>query len=53
MVKKVASKTSDTAGVGKTTHCLDRIYREDIRVVAAGARSQWTSKGYDMALEDV
>ena len=39
MVKEVASKTSDTAGDGTTTATVlaQAIYREGIKVVAAGA----------------
>ena len=45
MVKEVASKTSDVAGDGTTTATVlaQAIYREGVKLLAAGAMPQWTS----------
>src|SRR3989304_8765121 len=55
MVKEVASKTSDTAGDGKTTATLlaQAIYREGYKVVAAGVNPMGVKRGIDIAVEEV
>ncbi len=55
MVKQVASKTSDVAGDGTTTATVlaQAIYREGIKMVAAGASSMELKRGIDAAVEAV
>lgn len=55
MVKEVASKTSDTAGDGTTTATVlaEAIYREGVKVVAAGANPMDVKRGIDKAVEVV
>src|SRR5208283_1183447 len=55
MLKEVASKTSDVAGDGTTTASVlaQAIYREGIRMVAAGASSMELKRGIDAAVEAV
>ena len=55
MVKEVASKTSDTAGDGTTTATVlaQAIYREGVKVVAAGANPMDVKRGIDKAVETV
>jgi chaperonin GroEL len=55
MVKEVASKTSDTAGDGTTTATVlaQAIYREGMKVVAAGANPMDVKRGIDLAVEEV
>ena len=55
MVKEVASKTSDTAGDGTTTATVlaQAIYREGLKVVAAGANPMDLKRGIDTAVEEV
>ncbi len=55
MLKEVASKTSDVAGDGTTTATVlaQAIYREGIRMVAAGASSMELKRGIDAAVEAV
>lgn len=52
MVREVASKTSDVAGDGTTTATVlaEAIYREGIRVVAAGANPMSIKRGIDLAV---
>jgi chaperonin GroEL len=52
MVKEVASKTSDTAGDGTTTATVlaQSIYREGLKVVAAGANPMDVKRGIDTAV---
>ncbi|MCX8014530.1 MAG: chaperonin GroEL, partial [candidate division WOR-3 bacterium] len=51
MVKEVASKTSDVAGDGTTTATIlaEAIFREGLKVVAAGANSMAVKRGIDKA----
>ncbi|MHB1646753.1 MAG: chaperonin GroEL [bacterium] len=53
MVKEVASKTSDTAGDGTTTATVlaQAIYREGIKLVAAGASPISIKRGIDKAVD--
>jgi len=53
MVKEVASKTSDVAGDGTTTATLlaQAIFREGVRVVAAGASPTALKRGIENAVE--
>jgi chaperonin GroEL len=53
MVKEVASKTSDVAGDGTTTATLlaQAIFREGVRMVAAGASPTALKRGIDTAVE--
>ena len=53
MVKEVASKTSDTAGDGTTTATVlaQAIYREGIKLVAAGASPISIKRGIDKAFD--
>src|ERR1700681_4229686 len=53
MVKEVASKTSDVAGDGTTTATLlaQAIFREGVRVVAAGASPTALKRGIETAVE--
>lgn len=55
MVREVASKTSDTAGDGTTTATVlaQAIYREGLKVVAAGANPMDVKRGIDAAVEEV
>ena len=55
MVKEVASKTSDTVGDGTTTATVlaQAIFREGVRVVAAGASPMEVKRGIDLAVEEV
>ncbi|MCS7258179.1 MAG: chaperonin GroEL [candidate division WOR-3 bacterium] len=55
MVKEVASKTSDVAGDGTTTATIlaETIFREGLKVVAAGANSMAVKRGIDKAVEKV
>ncbi len=55
MVKEVASKTSDTAGDGTTTATVlaEAIYKEGLKVVAAGANPMDVKRGIDKAVEVV
>jgi len=55
MVKEVASKTSDVAGDGTTTATVlaQAIYREGVKVVAAGANPMDVKRGIDKAVEAV
>jgi chaperonin GroEL len=49
MVKEVASKTSDTAGDGTTTATVlaQSIYREGVKLVAAGHNAMSIKRGID------
>ena len=53
MVREVASKTSDVAGDGTTTATVlaQAIFREGVRMVAAGARPMGLKRGIDKAVE--
>src|ERR1700755_3297616 len=53
MVREVASKTSDVAGDGTTTATLlaQRIVREGVKTVAAGANPMALKRGIDKAVE--
>ena len=55
MVKEVASKTSDVAGDGTTTATVlaQAIYREGMRLVAAGANPMGLKRGIDKAVDTV
>lgn len=55
MVKEVASKTSDVAGDGTTTATVlaDAIYREGIKLVAAGHDPMSLKRGIDAAVSKV
>ncbi len=55
MVREVASKTSDVAGDGTTTATVlaQSIYREGLRLVAAGHSSMEIKRGIDKAVESV
>jgi chaperonin GroEL len=55
MLKEVASKTSDVAGDGTTTATVlaQAIYREGIRMVAAGASPMDLKRGVDVAVDAV
>jgi len=55
MVKEVASKTSDVAGDGTTTATVlaQCIYREGLKMVAAGANPTLIKKGIDLGVEEV
>lgn len=55
MVKEVASKTSDVAGDGTTTATVlaDAIYREGIKLVAAGHDPMSLKRGIDAAVKAV
>ena len=55
MVKEVASKTSDVAGDGTTTATVlaQAIYREGVKLVAAGANPMDLKRGIDAAVEVV
>ncbi|HEX4948401.1 MAG TPA: chaperonin GroEL [Blastocatellia bacterium] len=53
MVREVASKTSDVAGDGTTTATVlaQAIFREGVRMVAAGANPMALRRGIDKAVE--
>jgi len=53
MVKEVASKTSDVAGDGTTTATVlaESIYREGLKIVAAGANPMDIKRGIEKAVE--
>jgi chaperonin GroEL len=55
MVREVASKTSDTAGDGTTTATVlaQSIFREGIKLVAAGHNPMELKRGVDRAVEAV
>jgi chaperonin GroEL len=55
MVREVASKTSDVAGDGTTTATIlaQAIYREGIKMVAAGANPMSIKRGIDKAVEAI
>ncbi len=55
MVREVASKTSDVAGDGTTTATVlaERIYREGLKNVTAGANPMSLKRGIDAAVEAV
>jgi chaperonin GroEL len=55
MLKEVASKTSDVAGDGTTTATVlaQAIYREGIKMLAAGASPMDLKRGIDAAVEAV
>jgi len=55
MVKEVASKTSDVAGDGTTTATVlaQSIYKEGLKMVAAGANPTLIKKGIDLGVEQV
>jgi chaperonin GroEL len=55
MVKEVASKTSDAAGDGTTTATVlaEAIYREGLKVVAAGANAMAVQRGIEKAVNVV
>src|SRR5574340_1815245 len=55
MLKEVASKTSDIAGDGTTTATVlaQAIFREGIRMVAAGASPMELKRGIDAAVDAV
>jgi len=52
MVKEVASKTSDVAGDGTTTATVlaQAVYREGLKMVAAGANPMDLKRGIDLAV---
>ncbi len=53
MVKDVASKTSDVAGDGTTTATVlaQAIYREGVKLLAAGINPMYIKRGIDKAVE--
>src|ERR1700748_924548 len=53
MVREVASKTSDVAGDGTTTATIlaQAIFREGVRIVAAGANPMSLKRGIDKAVD--
>ena len=55
MVKEVASKTSDIAGDGTTTATVlaQAIYREGVKLVAAGRNPMAVKRGIDKAVEQI
>jgi len=55
MVKEVASKTSDVAGDGTTTATVlaQAIYREGVKLVAAGRNPMAIKRGIDKAVEAI
>jgi len=55
MVKEVASKTSDVAGDGTTTATVlaQSIYKEGLKMVAAGANPTLVKKGIDQGVEKI
>src|SRR5271163_1421272 len=52
MVREVASKTSDVAGDGTTTATVlaQAIFREGVKMVAAGANPMALKRGIDLAI---
>ncbi|MEO1333668.1 MAG: chaperonin GroEL [Myxococcota bacterium] len=55
MVKEVASKTSDVAGDGTTTATVlaQAVYREGVKLLAAGANAMDLKRGIDKAVETI
>ena len=55
LVKEVASKTSDVAGDGTTTATVlaEAIFREGLKMVAAGANPTEVKRGIDKAVDKV
>ena len=55
MVKEVASQTSDVAGDGTTTATLiaQAIYREGVKLLAAGANAMDLKRGVDAAVSEI
>src|ERR1700758_217471 len=55
LVKEAASKTSDAAGDGTTTATVpaEAIYREGLKMIAAGADPMALKRGIDKAVEAV
>ena len=55
LVREVASKTSDVAGDGTTTATVlaEAIYREGVKIIAAGASAMEIKRGIDRAVEVV
>ncbi len=55
MVREVASKTSDVAGDGTTTATVlaQSIYKEGLKMVAAGANPTLVKKGIDQGVDEV
>ena len=55
MVKEVASKTSDVAGDGTTTATVlaQGIYREGVKLLAAGANAMDLKRGIDKAVQSI
>ena len=55
MVREVASKTSDTAGDGTTTATVlaNSIYREGMKMVAAGSNPMALKRGIEKAVEGI
>ncbi|MEO1481049.1 MAG: chaperonin GroEL [Myxococcota bacterium] len=55
MVKEVASKTSDVAGDGTTTATVlaQAIYREGVKLLAAGANAMDLKRGIDHAVGEI
>ena len=55
MVKEVASKTSDNAGDGTTTATVlaEAIYREGLKMVAAGANPMGLKRGIDKTVQKI
>ncbi len=55
MVKEVASKTSDVAGDGTTTATVlaQAIYREGVKLLAAGANAMDLKRGIDAAVTEI
>ncbi len=55
LVKEVASKTSDVAGDGTTTATLlaEAIFREGLKMVAAGVNAMAIKRGVDRAVQEV
>src|SRR5512137_318227 len=55
MVKEVASKTSDVAGDGTTTATVlaQSIYREGVKLLAAGANPMDLKRGIDLAVNTI
>jgi chaperonin GroEL len=55
MIKEVASKTSDTAGDGTTTATVlaQAIYREGVKLLAAGGNAMDIKRGIDKAVKAV
>jgi len=55
LVKEVASKTSDIAGDGTTTATViaEKLYKDGMKYISAGANSTMVRKGIDKAVEAV